>query len=585
MESSASGEETVGADSPAPNFSQVVFTDIPKSYPPSTPITCSYTITAAYQPNARDWLGIFKVGWNSTKDYHTFVWVEPCQGVVGQQSMTTQAVFQESYLPKDEIEFYQFCYVDSSGQVRGASTPFGFRNPEEQSLMSGTDDGLLVIVTQEQVDQSNQEKAELQKELDQIITDKETLKLSLQKLQQEADSWKGQKKEKEKENAELVKELDQVNKHSENLGRSLEQKQKESDQLKEEMAELKKQMQKLSEQKEQSHSLNFSRDSEEKYNRAVMKINQLKDERDEIKQKFDDVCEEMARLKAKLREGEREMFKSRDSIQLLQVDLQTSEKEKHRLAAELQKMQSLTGNIDEIKREKQELITKLSQKDVQQNPPDDLKVQCQTLSSRLQDTQAKLAAEKETTRRWKGQAEQLDHDLQYVRQQLEKVMGCYEQEQQKSSKYELQNKDTLEMVADKQIAIQDMEVKVMLITKEKDELSTENQKLKRDIEGLRILISNPASAAEPLYEQPDLTRLTRDASASQRQEEPIYQSTAPRQEEEPRVCRFCSECFPGITQEELEQHEQSHRVCPFCSLLCDNMDQSVFEDHVYSHEL
>jgi len=57
-------------------------------------------------------------------------------------------VLSEYYLPKDEIEFYQFCYVDSGGQVRGASTPFCFRNPAEQSGESSTDEDLLVIITQ-----------------------------------------------------------------------------------------------------------------------------------------------------------------------------------------------------------------------------------------------------------------------------------------------------------------------------------------------------------------------------------------------------------------------------------------------------
>lgn len=45
----------------ARTFSQVLFTDIPHSYPPSTPVTCCYTLTDAFQPNPRDWVGIFKV--------------------------------------------------------------------------------------------------------------------------------------------------------------------------------------------------------------------------------------------------------------------------------------------------------------------------------------------------------------------------------------------------------------------------------------------------------------------------------------------------------------------------------------------
>ena len=38
--------------------------------------------------------------------------------------------------------------MDSSGQVRGASTPFCFRKPASQSLESNLDDDLLVVTTQ-----------------------------------------------------------------------------------------------------------------------------------------------------------------------------------------------------------------------------------------------------------------------------------------------------------------------------------------------------------------------------------------------------------------------------------------------------
>lgn len=51
-----------------------------------------------------------------------------------------------------------------------------------------------------------------------------------------------------------------------------------------------------------------------------------------------------------------------------------------------------------------------------------------------------------------------------------------------------------------------------------------------------------------------------------------------------RVCQHCQEGFPGITEEELEQHELSHKVCPFCTQIFDDWQQQEFEDHVYSHE-
>lgn len=48
-------------DPAAHTFSQVLFVDIPQSYPPATPVTCRYTLTPALQPQPRDWMGIFKV--------------------------------------------------------------------------------------------------------------------------------------------------------------------------------------------------------------------------------------------------------------------------------------------------------------------------------------------------------------------------------------------------------------------------------------------------------------------------------------------------------------------------------------------
>uniref|UniRef100_A0A3Q2YMJ1 SKICH domain-containing protein n=1 Tax=Hippocampus comes TaxID=109280 RepID=A0A3Q2YMJ1_HIPCM len=53
---------------------EVVFRDIPHSYPPATSVSCCYTLAAHFQPSPRDWVGIFKVGWSTIKDYHTFVW-------------------------------------------------------------------------------------------------------------------------------------------------------------------------------------------------------------------------------------------------------------------------------------------------------------------------------------------------------------------------------------------------------------------------------------------------------------------------------------------------------------------------------
>ncbi|XP_041671169.1 calcium-binding and coiled-coil domain-containing protein 2 isoform X2 [Cheilinus undulatus] len=593
------------ADSSACTYSQVVFTGIPHTYPPATSVTCSFN--ASFHPNSRDWVGIFKVGWSTTKDYHTFVWVETTQD--DETSVTRQAVFKDYYLPKDENEFYQFCYVDNTGQVRGASTPFCFRNAVDASLEVIPDDDLLVITTQEQVDQSVREKAELQKEVTQVMAENETLRNTLQHKQQEAANWKEQHDEKEKETRRLVKELDQIKEQNKNLNSIVQQQQKDTDNLKEEMSKMMKQIQQRdeAEQSKQSESLSLQgewqqkeKQSQEKYDRAVMKINQLKAEREELKGKVNAQSAEVSTLNFTVKDQERELSKLKDSIQLLKVDLQSSEKEKERLSVELQRLQAAVHNMDDMKRENQELTRRLSQQDSapQSCPDDDLRVEIQTLTGKLQDAQMKLAAEKEESKNARRRAEVLDRDLQDVKEQLTKVARLCEETQQTTNKQELKLNEAHELIAEKVGAVEELEDMIKLERHEKEELARENQILNRDMEGLRRLNAELQAAPPPPEDQsqnsfhipPNFTASPTpewQQLATPEQEEQAYETIASitEPEEESLVCCHCRESFPGITLQELEQHEQSHRVCPICLIICDNMEQSVYEDHVYSHDL
>ncbi|XP_065805665.1 calcium-binding and coiled-coil domain-containing protein 2 isoform X1 [Labrus bergylta] len=597
---------TEAADSAAHTFSQVVFTDIPHTYPPSTSVTCCFNLTASFQPNSRDWVGVFKVGWSTTKDYHTFVWVEPCVDVEGQQSVTRQAVFKDYYLPKDENEFYQFCYVDNSGQVRGASTPFCFRNPVDMSLEIIPEDDLLVITTQDQVDQSVREKAELQRELDQKMAENETLRTALKQEQQEAAKWKEQKETDEKEKSQLVKELDQMMNQNKDLNNSLRQQLKENEELMvkmgDQLTEQMQQDQQLEEMQLKKLSDSLSGDggasdkekhAQEKYDRAVAKINQLKAEREELRGKVDTQSLEVTTLNSKVREQERELLKIKDSVQLLQVDLQTSEKEKERL-------QTVACNTDDLKRENQELTRRLSQMEkLQSYPDDDLRGEIQALGGKLHDTQGKLAAEREEARTAKRKAQILEGELQDVREQLRKVSSIYEEAQRMTSKLELKFNDAHELILEKDCIIEEKDDIIKLETQEKEELARENQSLMRDIEGLRRLNTELQASphVKPPQAQPEASFPPGTAAATPEweeletpeQEEHQYETIAsianPEDEQPSLVCRHCQESFPGITPEELEQHEQSHRVCPFCTMICDTMEQAVFEDHVYGHEL
>lgn len=132
-------------------FAAVVFHNIQEVYIPGKDIRCCYSIKPSVSPTANDWIGLFKVGWQSCKDYLCYEY----SPVIEKNSTSTSSsqnsvLFRGSKLPPEEIEFYQFCYVTSSGEIRGASYPFQiqFSKPGELECNEESDengDTLLVV--------------------------------------------------------------------------------------------------------------------------------------------------------------------------------------------------------------------------------------------------------------------------------------------------------------------------------------------------------------------------------------------------------------------------------------------------------
>uniref|UniRef100_A0A673Y2L5 Calcium binding and coiled-coil domain 2 n=1 Tax=Salmo trutta TaxID=8032 RepID=A0A673Y2L5_SALTR len=713
--------ETAANMGSSTNLSQVVFQEIPNSYVSNVALTCCYTLTAAIQPNPRDWVGIFKVGWRTTKDYHTFVWVEPSLDLIGLEPVRKQVLFTAYYLPKDDAAFYQFCYVDSKDQVRGASTPFCFKTPGEQSTDCSLENDLLVIITQEKVEQREREKEELVMELGQLKEQNETLRSALKEQQQEIDhlkmsneelyqadgntenkrenarkheeltqntklmddSHRGQEEQVEKserEKEELTMELGQLKEQNETLTCALKEQQQETDHLKESKKELVQLVRELEQQQENTReheelaknakSLDESQRGQEsltpiceKYERALIKIKQLKKEREVLRGKVEVQSVEIAQLSPRLKESERESHRLKDHIQILQVDLQSSKKVKKCSALKEQQQETLTTicekyeqaliKIKQLKKEREELkgkvevqsveIAQLSprlkeseqeshklkdhiqllQVDLQSSKKEkeklqdlktenkalrrslseqeqqplqmvdiDWKEQYQALLGQLEEARTQLHKELQVSNNTRKRAEQAERELEELKECMESTAMTSDQTKQKSSKLEMQLSELNEIIEEKENMAEIAKV-------EKEELSRENQDLKRDIERLRKEFDDVQAAAVPM-QHPNPYGSSTDPTANkeqQQQQEALADSlhfgnpyetpgTATNLEEEFSLeCRHCHESFPGITQDELELHEHSHRACPFCTLICDGMEQALYEDHVYSHEV
>ncbi|XP_025059562.1 calcium-binding and coiled-coil domain-containing protein 2 isoform X2 [Alligator sinensis] len=158
------------------HFSQVIFTNVEKYYMPGGDVICYYTLTKNITPRRKDWVGIFRVGWKTTREYYTFMWAPLPSSLDSDAVLQQEVQFKAYYLPKDD-EYYQFCYVDQDGVVRGASVPFQFRAEAE--------DDILVVTTQGEVEEIEQQNKDLLKENQQLKESCKSLQKQNMDLQEE----------------------------------------------------------------------------------------------------------------------------------------------------------------------------------------------------------------------------------------------------------------------------------------------------------------------------------------------------------------------------------------------------------------
>lgn len=199
------------------NFAHVIFQNVGKSFLPQAALECHYTLTSFITPHPKDWVGIFKVGWSSARDYYTFLWSPMPENYTEGSTVHRTIIFQGYYVPRSDGEFYQFCYVTHTGEIRGASTPFQFRpaTPTGEELLTVEDEGnsdILVVTTksgllEQRVEEVQHECKELQKALRLLTQERDQLQ-ERQRQQNQQELQKGLCEEKEEAQAR-VRQLEQ----------------------------------------------------------------------------------------------------------------------------------------------------------------------------------------------------------------------------------------------------------------------------------------------------------------------------------------------------------------------------------------
>ncbi|XP_051961986.1 calcium-binding and coiled-coil domain-containing protein 1 isoform X2 [Xyrauchen texanus] len=328
----------------------VEFQNVGSCYFPRSRVDCHYTINSQHAWASNDWIGLFKVGWSSVRDYHTFVWAVAPSNYKEGMFVNCCVNFQASYLPGPSAQQYQFVYVDGKGEVCSRSTAFTFSAPkpledlvtlEEEDQGEEVGEDMLLVIPRAQLLQSRlqeclKERAELLKALeaaDQNV-DRET-----ERREKERSSWEQHRKELERKITELKEE---VRKYTVKV-EEMKKKQKEVENLGEALAEEKRALLAQKEANEQ-------------------RIRELEEDIKVLTQRGLERETDLERMREQAKKVSAQKKEDEDAHKNLKLKMEQTEKELHSLSAEFQSLRNSLAQRDTHALQLQDTITTLTHK-------------------------------------------------------------------------------------------------------------------------------------------------------------------------------------------------------------------------------
>ncbi|AWP21858.1 Tax1 binding protein 1 [Scophthalmus maximus] len=326
------------------NFAHVIFQNVGKSFLPQAPLECHYTLTPYITPHPKDWVGIFKVGWSTARDYYTFLWSPMPENYEPGSTVHRTVVFQGYYVPKSDGEFYQFCYVTHTGDIRGASTPFQFRSstPTEELLTVTEDDSnsdILVVTTKtgllERVEEAQQGRRELLKAMRLLEGENQQLQEEQKRLARE--------REQERETCCLLRT------HNQELLRSSQGLSEEREEVRRRLTEATDRVRQLEEDLLGVSQRGLQKETELDCLRDRLK--KLTAERDSLESQLKNEKDERDLYKAHLRSTELENTKLSAELQMLKAVELNREVTIAQFQEELERLRACVAQRDSLEKE------------------------------------------------------------------------------------------------------------------------------------------------------------------------------------------------------------------------------------------
>ncbi|XP_050952082.1 calcium-binding and coiled-coil domain-containing protein 1 [Labeo rohita] len=328
----------------------VEFQNVGSCYFPQSRVDCHYTINPQHTWASNDWVGLFKVGWSSVKDYHTFVWAVAPSSYKEGTSVNCCVHFQASYLPGPSAQQYQFVYVDGRGEVCSCSTAFTFSAPKPlEELVTLEEEGqgeevgkdMLLVIPRAQLLQSRlqeclKERAELLQALEAADQNVEREK---SRRERDRSSWEQSRKELERKIGDLKEEVREYREKVEEMKK----KQKEVEDLGEALTEEKRALLAQKEANEQ-------------------RIRELEEDIKVLTQRGLERETDLERMRERAKKAAAQKKEDEDEHKNLKLKMEQTEKELHSLSAEFQSLRSSLAQRDTHALQLRDTITTLTHK-------------------------------------------------------------------------------------------------------------------------------------------------------------------------------------------------------------------------------
>ncbi|XP_062871224.1 calcium-binding and coiled-coil domain-containing protein 1 [Trichomycterus rosablanca] len=322
---------------------KVVFQNVGSSYFPQSRVDCHYTIGSQHSWASNDWIGLFKVGWSTVRDYHTFVWAVTPSNYKEGTDVNCCVHFQASYLPGPSTEQYQFVYVDGKGEVGSLSSAFTFSAPKpleelvtlEQAVEGGEEDEDMLLIIP---------KAELlQSRLQECLKERAEV---LQALELAERNWK-------REQESLIRAKQAWNHRSKELEEELMHTKGQLEDMRKKEEELEALTMVLQEEKQDllaKKAVSKERNSQLEGNIRVLTQRGLEREND------------LERIRERVRKAAGQKKEAESEHETLKLKLEQTEKELHSLSTEFQSLRSSLAQRDTHALQLRDTITTLSHK-------------------------------------------------------------------------------------------------------------------------------------------------------------------------------------------------------------------------------